>query len=171
VAIAAEDRLDGLILMDTSHGRLADIPRERIELGKQVVREGRMQAFIDVSDSLEGPGPLDTPAYARMVAENPGYKEYADWRTRRSSPHMWVGLVDELVGGEDRLSILSTLQVPTLVIVGEQDKPFLPHAQRMAGAIRDAHLVVLADAGHSPQFENPSAWFAAVSDWLTARAS
>ena len=165
-AIGAADRLDGLILMDTSHGHLAEIPADLLELGKQVVREGGMQAYLDVSKTMEGP--LDTPAYLKMVQDNPDYEAYGDNKTLAASPHMWLGLVDELVGGEDRLDALRAVDVPTLVIVGEQDAPFLPQSHRMAEAMPNAELVVLPDAGHSPQFENPDAWWAAVSSWLTA---
>jgi pimeloyl-ACP methyl ester carboxylesterase len=38
----------------------------------------------------------------------------------------------------------------------------------MAAAIAGAQLVVVPDAGHSPQFENPDAWFAAVHAFLAA---
>jgi len=168
VAITAPDRLDGLILMDTSHGHLAEIPADLLDLGKQVVREGGMQAYLDASKALEGGGPLDTPAYLRMIADNPDYAAYGDRKALAASPHMWLGLVDELVSGADRLDVLRTVDVPTLVIVGEQDTPFLGHSERMAAAMPRATLVVLPDAGHSPQFENPKTWWTAVSEWLTA---
>ncbi|HEX7165711.1 MAG TPA: alpha/beta hydrolase [Acidimicrobiales bacterium] len=163
-ALAAPDRLDGLVLMDTSHGSLADIPADLIELAKQVVAEGGMQLYLEVSKTIEGP--LDTPAYKRMVAERPDYETYGDRKTLAASPHMWLGLIDDVVGKDDRLAALATLAVPTLVIVGEQDGHFVPHAERMAGAIEGARLVVVPDAGHSPQFENPRPWFAAVSAFL-----
>jgi pimeloyl-ACP methyl ester carboxylesterase len=38
----------------------------------------------------------------------------------------------------------------------------------MAAAIPGAQLVVVPDAGHSPQFENPPAWFEAVDGFLRA---
>ena len=38
----------------------------------------------------------------------------------------------------------------------------------MAGRIPGADLVVVPDAGHSPQFENPPAWFAAVDGFARA---
>jgi pimeloyl-ACP methyl ester carboxylesterase len=52
------------------------------------------------------------------------------------------------------------------VIVGEQDQPFLRVSKETAATIPGAQLVVVEDAGHSPQFENPAAWFAAVSGFL-----
>jgi 2-succinyl-6-hydroxy-2,4-cyclohexadiene-1-carboxylate synthase len=59
-------------------------------------------------------------------------------------------------------------QPPTLVLVGEQDAPFLGSAQRMAGALRQSTLAVIPDAGHSPQFENPDAWWQTVSSFLAS---
>ena len=64
-------------------------------------------------------------------------------------------LAGELLGASDRLDALATLPMPTLVIVGEQDTPFLAPSRAMADAIPDADLVVVPDAGHSPQFEAP----------------
>ena len=57
-------------------------------------------------------------------------------------------------------------QPPTLVLVGEQDAPFLASAQRMAGVLPKSTLAVIPDAGHSPQFENPDAWWQTVSSFL-----
>jgi len=54
------------------------------------------------------------------------------------------------------------------VIVGEQDGPFLGPCERMAKAIGGARLAVIPDAGHSPQFENAAAWWAALTEFLGA---
>jgi pimeloyl-ACP methyl ester carboxylesterase len=58
------------------------------------------------------------------------------------------------------------VSVPTLVLVGEQDTPFLADSERMAKTIPGATFAVIPDAGHSPQFENPDAWWDAVSSFL-----
>lgn len=168
VAIAAAHRLSGLILMDTSHGHLGEIPPELLELAKQVVRDGGMQAYVEVSKTVDAP--LDTPAHQKLVEQDPDYRAYGDRKTLNASPHMWLGLVDELVGGPDRLDALRTVDVATLVVVGEQDAPFLPQSRRMAEAMPNAALVVIPEAGHSPQFENPRAWWDAVSGWLAKHA-
>jgi hypothetical protein len=36
----------------------------------------------------------------------------------------------------------------------------------MAATVPGAELAVIPTAGHSPQFENPAAWFAALHDFL-----
>jgi 3-oxoadipate enol-lactonase len=43
---------------------------------------------------------------------------------------------------------------------------FLPDSRAIAEAIPGAELVVVTDAGHSPQFENPDAYLAAVEGFL-----
>jgi 3-oxoadipate enol-lactonase len=68
----------------------------------------------------------------------------------------------------DRLDDLRGLpgSLPVLVIVGEQDQPFLRASERMAAGVGLASLEVIPDAGHSPQFENPEAWWQALSTFL-----
>src|SRR5438270_337616 len=82
------------------------------------------------------------------------------------SPAMWAATAPEMLSQADRLDSLATLTMPVLVVVGEQDDSFLGHAQRMAKAIRTARLVVIPDAGHSPQFENTEAWWDALASFL-----
>ena len=60
----------------------------------------------------------------------------------------------------------STVAAPTLVLVGDQDTPFLPGSKAIADAIPGARLAVIPDVGHSPQFENPAAWHSVLRDFL-----
>ena len=69
-------------------------------------------------------------------------------------------------GEPDRLDQLGSLAAPTLVLVGEQDQPFLAASRRMADVIPDAELVVLPGGGHSPQFEAPEPWWDALTRFL-----
>ena len=59
--------------------------------------------------------------------------------------------------------------VPVTVIVGENDTGLRPAADAFHDAIPGSTLVVIPDAGHSPQDENPAAWLAALRAHL-ARA-
>ena len=72
----------------------------------------------------------------------------------------------QLIGATDRLDQLTAVSVPTLVIVGEHDLPFVPASRAMAAAIPGARLVEVANAGHSPQREAPDAWWRALSEFL-----
>ena len=60
------------------------------------------------------------------------------------------------------------LQVPTLVITGDEDDPCLEPALLMKRAIPTAGLVVLPKSGHTINLEEPDAFNRAVDDFLTA---
>ena len=169
VAIDHADRLDALVLMDTSHAAPDDIDPDEVELGKQVVREGGMALLVEVQRGREGS--LSTPADTRVRATRPGYVEFDEGKKLASSPDMWLAMISELLDQADRLAALAELDLPTLVIVGDQDGPFLAHARRMADRMPRAELAVIADAGHSPQFENPDAWLPVLTGFLDRVAS
>ena len=62
---------------------------------------------------------------------------------------------------------LSAVRAPTLVAVGEHDKPdFHAIAERLAREIPDAELVVIPGAGHLPPIEQPEATAELVSRFL-----
>ena len=61
---------------------------------------------------------------------------------------------------------LSDIDVPTLVIVGEKDEPFLAGSSYMASKIADAELVVIEGAGHSPNISHRDAFDAAFVEFL-----
>ncbi len=60
------------------------------------------------------------------------------------------------------------LQVPTLIITGDEDEPCLEPALLMKRAIPTAGLVVLPKSGHTINLEEPDAFNRAVDDFLTA---
>ena len=64
------------------------------------------------------------------------------------------------------LESLPSIRVPTLVLAGERDTPFLAGIDYMAGKIPNAGKVVLRDAGHTANLDNPEAFNAAVSGFL-----
>ena len=164
VALAHADRLDGLVLMDTSHGPLDGLDRELMEMAKAIVAEGGTTALVKAQAEMEGP--LDTPAHQRLLAERAGYREFCESKTEVAAEDMWLGTIDDMFAQGDRLGALAGLHVPTLVIVGEQDEPFRAHSERMAAAIPGARLAVIEDAGHSPQFEAPERWWEVLSEFL-----
>ena len=81
---------------------------------------------------------------------------------------MWATIVRAIRDQSDDLEAMRSLEMPTLVIVGEVDLPFVSQSRAMADAIPGAVLAVIPDAGHSPQFENPDAWAVAVNSFLLA---
>jgi pimeloyl-ACP methyl ester carboxylesterase len=61
---------------------------------------------------------------------------------------------------------LSSISVPAIVIVGANDKPFLNAADYMAKKIPGAEKVIIPDAGHAVNLDQPAAFNAAVLAFL-----
>jgi pimeloyl-ACP methyl ester carboxylesterase len=167
LALSAPERLAALILMDTGHRGLPIDPAQ-LHAVDGIVKGRGTEGLADIQARNDQPGPLDSPAHLRLTAERPGYREFNDGKLRAASDDMFRAMIAGMAGQPDRLGDLASIRVPTLVIVGEQDTPFIASSQRMADAIRGASLAVLPDAGHSPQFENPDAWWSAVSGFLAS---
>ena len=82
---------------------------------------------------------------------------------------MWGTLMHELANQTDDLpAMAASLRAPLLVLVGDQDTPFVLASNAIKEAIPSAQLVLIPDAGHSPQFENSGAWIAALTGFLSA---
>jgi len=167
-ALRAPDRFEAIVLMDTSHRALrADLGL--VDMAVAIARADGMAAVMAAQDALEGGDALGTEASRRLEAERPGYKEFGQRKMLGSSPAMYAAMIRSITdraGGLDRLDDLRRLTVPALVLVGDGDRPFLRPCQRMAEAIPGAELVVVPDAGHSPQFEASEAWWKALTAFL-----
>ena len=161
-------RLEALVLMDTSPAAPEGFDPEAMELGKAIVRSSGLATLVELQANRDDP--LTTPAHSRLVKERLGYEQFGQDNTLAASADMWVTMVDEIFHQEDRLARLAGLDLPVLVVVGEQDAPFMAHALRMADIIPGARLEVIPDAGHSPQFEAPEAWWRALSSFLDSVA-
>ncbi|HYA67276.1 MAG TPA: alpha/beta hydrolase [Acidimicrobiales bacterium] len=65
------------------------------------------------------------------------------------------------------LEDVAALDLPVLLVVGENDALCPPSAMRLvAGQIPGADLRVIEDAGHSPYFERPEEWIELVGEFL-----
>jgi pimeloyl-ACP methyl ester carboxylesterase len=78
-------------------------------------------------------------------------------------PRLWPGLFSS-----DRLeAVLPRVRAKTLVIWGREDKLFpVALAPYITGLIPDATSVVIDDASHFPQVDNPDAFIAAVREFV-----
>lgn len=166
VVLAHPQRVEALVLMDTSPGPVPGIDGELLEMGAVIALTEGMGELKRIMDAFQ---PLGTPAYERLLAERPGYREFNDRKWATLSAVMWATLGREIRDQPDQLTALAAVGCPTLVVVGEQDEPFLGVSRDMAETIKRADLAVIPDAGHSPQFENPSAWLGALERFLDAR--
>ena len=66
------------------------------------------------------------------------------------------------------MSRLGEITAPTLLVAGREDFVFPPECQReLHDGIRGSQLVLVDEAGHNPQDENPAQVIAALRPFLT----
>jgi pimeloyl-ACP methyl ester carboxylesterase len=70
--------------------------------------------------------------------------------------------------GSALIDSLPNVAVPTLVLVGGEDRNFLAAADYMAGKIPGVKKLVIPGAGHAANLDQPAAFNAAVADFLGA---
>jgi pimeloyl-ACP methyl ester carboxylesterase len=166
MACAAPGRLDGLILMDTSHGPLRNLDPDLVQAAVSIAADQGMDVLAGIL--AERQGPLTTPAHQQLITGQAGYAEFCDRKLRATSAAMYAAMAPAFMTTADRLDDLRALPatLPVLVIAGEQDKPFLAPSRRMAEGVGQGTLAVIPDAGHSPQFENSDGWWQALAGFL-----
>jgi len=146
----------GLVLVATRAA--ADTPE---------ARENRDRAVEKVRE--EGPAALSTGMLPKLLAPD-NYENddklvaFVREMIDSASVNGIVGALEAMKERPDSTPLLPEIDVPTLVIHGEEDTIVpLAEAERMAEAIPDAELVTIPNAGHLPNLEgalhfNESLW-------------
>ena len=66
-----------------------------------------------------------------------------------------------------KLLPLETIAVPTLVVLGENErKAVFPHADKMVELIKNSRKVIIPGAGHASNLENPEVFNRELDDFL-----
>jgi pimeloyl-ACP methyl ester carboxylesterase len=156
------ERVTALVLMDTSPDAFG-IDAQVVELACETALTQGMGSLLELQRAVGSP--LDSDAGVALRAD-PAWAEAQDAKFLRCSPEMYVAMARLLTTAPSRADRLARVDVPTLVLVGEDDVLLRAPSDRLAAAIPGAELVVIPGAGHSPQVENPDAWFDAVGRFL-----
>ncbi len=128
------------------------------------VRAQRLQAALN-----EGMGAAATVNSDPPPHMPPERIEETNQRLARMSLDAFVGSVQGLFGWEGSASRLSRIKTPTLIVYGQLDAPSLVAASRqMAKLIPHARLEPIPEASHSPQWERPELFNAALRRHLEA---
>jgi pimeloyl-ACP methyl ester carboxylesterase len=147
LALAARHpaRVAGLILVGTRADRDSeDVRRGRFEAAT-AIELGQADTFLDdMLPRLTHPdAPEDVPATVRSIA-------------RRQDPTAIAAALRALGNRDDRSGQLAGMTMPALVVHGADDVPIpVEVAQRMAGGLPDARLVVMRRTGHLAPLERP----------------
>jgi proline iminopeptidase len=147
--------------------------RERAEFEANLARRNATPALIAARAELQASGlrSQDLAAYNHRLFELAvsGYfhdparaHELTPFRiTGRTQQEVWNSLGDRF----DVRPALARLDIPAIVVHGDDDPIPLPTAQATADALR-APLVVLPHCGHVPYVEAPDAFVAALDPFL-----
>lgn len=125
-----------------------------------------MRDYFAAEEAAVDAGDLDTATEINLefwVA--PGHRDEVRPQQRRAFELQTAHEEPEVLWPE--LAPLSSLQVPTLVVVGENDKAdFLAIAQHLAEEIPDADLAIVPGAGHLVGVEQPEELNALLLEFL-----
>jgi 3-oxoadipate enol-lactonase len=157
-ALAHQDMLQALILADTAAAP-PDVPL--IKEPAPFIHLAETQGMEALADHV-----INNKLLAPHLQDNPyAVKEYRD-RLLRHNVTGYVNGVRALSRMRDRTTELSAIRVPTLIIVGEWDAPFLRPAEVLQQQIPNAKLVTIPRAGHLTNIEQPQLFNAAVLEFL-----
>ena len=165
IAINHTARLEALVMMDTSPGPIPGFDPDLIDIAADVALSQGKEALKELLDFA---GYLESSAHKRLIEKRPGQQEFEDRKWDDTSEVMWATMARELARQTDELPAMAALSLSLLILVGDQDEPFIVASNRMAETIAGSQLVTIPDAGHSPQFENPDAWISALTGFLSS---
>lgn len=151
----------GLVLADTKAGADTDEARTKrralIEVartrGSGAVADGQMTGMIGKTTREKRPGMIDD--VHRMLES--------------ASVEGIVGALEAMMARPDSTATLATIDVPTLVVVGDEDVLTPPsEAEILRDAIRNSRYEVIEHAGHVSNLERPSAFNHVLTEFLAS---
>lgn len=161
-ALTCPDRVGGLILLDTDAGREAPLRKLRNNL-------------MGLGTRLLGVGPFLSPIARFMFGattrqQNPTL--VSEWKREFAAVHIPSVLrgLDALMRRDSLLARLPRIHVPSLVLVGEEDRSLPPSlSRRIHDRLPDSRFVQIAAAGHLSALEQPAPVNEAILDFLAER--
>lgn len=156
---AYPERLAGLILADTRPG--ADTPEARANR-ESVALLAETEGVGAIAD-LQLPRLISNYTRQRHPEVETRVRQLMDAATSKGVAAASRGMALR----PDSSDLLANITCPTLVIVGEQDALTSPStAQEYAARIPGARMVVIPQAGHLSNLEQPEYFLAALRDFL-----
>lgn len=141
------ERVRSLLIIDTGPGYKND-----------EAREGWNQTSLKTAERWERDG---------LTRQGSGSAEVATSRHRDATGLARAGRGMLTQKNARVISSLPDVKVPSLVVVGENDTPFLNAASYMAAKIPGAEKVVIPNAGHAANIDQPAAFNEAVLGFVT----
>ena len=93
----------------------------------------------------------------------------AVWRQQvlMTSREAYLYAARAMVAGQSILDKLGAIEVPTVVVCGENDDPFMGPCRHIHERIPGSEFVIIPGAGHTPQIEKPADFNHALTGFLS----
>ena len=156
----APERVERLALLDTQATPETDAARARRVQLMPLMREGRIAEAEQAhwSDVVHASRIGDTALWDIKLR-----------MAQTIGSDLWLRHATAIMDRADSRPTLAAIRVPTLVLVGDDDRLTTPERGReMVAGIAGARLVVVPDCGHMSPIERPDAVTAALKEWLAA---
>ena len=153
------ERVSGLVLLDTKATADGDQAREdRLKMAERVLTEGNEFVAEAMLPKLLGQTSRE---------HRPDLVERVGALIREQAPEAIAGAQRGMAARSDTTDVLASIQVPTLVITGEEDAVTGPEVGRdLAAAIPGARFLLVEEAGHLSNLEQPEIVNEALLDFL-----
>ena len=158
LALREPEPFRALVLVDTA----AEAPdgmrtQERARL-EEIARTQGMEAVFEERLRID-------PQAAQLRAQ-PQFLE--KWREQflLTSVEAYLYCASQAMGHKPLLDELPAIKIPTLIICGENDEPFLGPSRRIHERIPSSQLEIIAGAGHGPQMEKPAEFNRLLTEFL-----
>ena len=153
-----------LVVAGTGSGSTDPEPfRRNVNARADMMREGGMEAMGDYSNS---------PTRVQLLRKDPmGYEEFRSGFLEHSpigSALTFSGVQGRRPPIFDLEERMRAMDVPTLIMTGDEDEPCIEPSVFMKRCIPKSGLVVMPQAGHAINLEDPDAFNRIVLDFLTA---
>lgn len=156
----APRRITRLALLDTA--ATAELPQQT-QMRRELIALAERGEFARVSEML-----LPLLIHPSRLAER-ALTDVVRSMASNTGKDAFVRQQKAIMSRAESLSLLPTIDCPTLVLCGRQDERTPPaRHEEMAAAIKGASLEIIEDCGHLSTLEQPAQVNAALRRWLSA---
>ena len=154
LAVIAPELCRSLVLCHT--GCRASIPKDVLQFRLDALKNQSMEEYAKLVSGQALAQPAD-PIVTEWVEEN----------LARNNREVYTQILVEGLSYFDATERVASIRIPTLVIVGDQDRVIPPeHGREVAGLIDGAQLVEIEGVGHLSYMERPEVFNQAILDFL-----
>ncbi len=153
------DRVRALVLADTRAGADSEEARDR---RRQLIATARAEGSVAVANAL-----LECLVGKTTRAKQPDTYDAVHRMMAQAPTDGVVGAIEAMMLRPDSTPLLASIDVPTLIVVGEEDVPTpVKESRAMHERIPGSILEVIVSAGHLANLERPAAFNHVLSEFL-----